>query len=91
MNRSAINAPTLVDSTQDNTMNASAAIMPLHTHWDSRQLADAVPLRLSQLVDFSARTLRACDRASANAGCLQVIRGSTTYLPAPALTLFRTR
>ena len=84
----------------DNTMNthaanshanAHSAVMPLHTHWDSRQLADAVPLRLSQLLDFSAGTLRACDRASANASALHGIQRSTTFLPAPALTMFRTR
>ena len=81
----------------DNTMktpfaNITAAVMPLHTHWDSRQLADAVPLRLSQLLDFSDATLRACDRASANAAALNGTRRSTSFLPvAPALTLFRTR
>ncbi len=80
----------------DNTMktpfaNITAAVMPLHTHWDSRQLADAVPLRLSQLLDFSEDTLRACDRASANAAALHRSQRSATFLPAPALTLFRTR
>lgn len=24
--------------------NTASTVMPLHTHWDSRQLADAVPL-----------------------------------------------
>ena len=80
----------------DNTMktharNTHSAVMPLHTHWDSAQLADAVPLRLSQLLDFSADTLRACDRASANAMALRGSLRSTSFLPPPALTLFRTR
>ncbi|MEO6103915.1 MAG: hypothetical protein ABIP44_09795 [Pseudoxanthomonas sp.] len=73
------------------TLNTHSAVMPLRTHWDSRQLADAVPLRLSQLVDFSADTLRACDRVSANAAALRDTRRSTTFLPASAMTLFRTR
>lgn len=74
-----------------NTMNAPAAVMPLHTHWDSQQLADAVPLRLSQLLDFSADALRASDRASANAAALHGIRKSTTFLPPQVLAPFRTR
>ncbi|MDI1252628.1 hypothetical protein [Thermomonas sp.] len=78
-------------SATTHALNTHAAVMPLQTHWDSRQLADAVPLRLSQLLDFSADTLRACDRASANAAAMHGIRRSTTFLPAPALTLFRTR
>ena len=88
---SAMNASIPNPSNLEQTMNTHAAVMPLHTHWNSRELADAVPLRLSQLVDFSAETLRACDRASANASCLQVIRRSTTFLPTSALSLFRTR
>ena len=80
----------------DNTMKSrssktDAVVMPLQTRWSSQELADAVPLRLSQLVDFSADTLRACDRASANAACLRATRRSITFLPAPALTLFRMR
>jgi hypothetical protein len=73
------------------SLNTHSAVMPLHTHWDSRQLADAVPLRLSQLLDFSDETLRACDRASANAAALHGTRKSATFLPASAMTLFRTR
>ncbi|MEO5628923.1 MAG: hypothetical protein ABIQ62_04030 [Thermomonas sp.] len=69
----------------------AAAVMPLHTHWNSSELAEAVPLRLSQLVDFSAETLRACDRASANAAAVRGARRSTTFLPASTLPLFRTR
>jgi hypothetical protein len=80
-----------IDNTTSNTTKATAAVMPLHTHWDSHELADAVPLRLSQLVDFSAQTLRASDRASANAAALHGIGRSTTFLPAPMLTPFRTR
>ena len=72
-------------------MNTPSNVMPLQTHWNSQQLADAVPLRLSQLLDFSADTLRACDRASANASALHGSQRSSTFLPAPALTLFRTR
>jgi hypothetical protein len=80
----------------DNTMkthslNAPSAAMPLHTHWDSQQLADAVPLRLSQLLDFSADTLRACERACANAEALRGTKRSTTFLPPASLTPFRTR
>lgn len=80
----------------DNTMkthalNTQSAGMPLQTHWSSQQLADAVPMRLSQLLDFSDETLRACDRASANAAALHGSRRSTTFLPAAALTPFRTR
>jgi len=71
--------------------NSNAAVMPLHTHWDSRQLADAVPLQLSQLLDFSAGTLAASDRASANAAALHGRQRSTTFLQIPALPLFRTR
>jgi hypothetical protein len=65
--------------------------MPLHTHWNSQQLADAVPLRLSQLLDFSADTLRACDRASANAEALRGAKRSRTFLPPESLRPFRTR
>jgi len=72
-------------------LNTHDAVMPLHTHWDSRQLADAVPLRLSQLLDFSDATLRACDRASANAAAMHGTQRSATFLPSPAPTLFRTR
>ena len=75
----------------DNTMKASATVMPLHTHWNSHELADAVPMRLSQLLDFSAQTLRASDRASANAAALHGIRNSTSFLPPQALMPFRTR
>ena len=32
--------------TMKSTMKTDTTIMPLHTHWDSRELADAVPLRL---------------------------------------------
>jgi hypothetical protein len=81
----------MIDNTIGNTTKATAAVMPLRTHWNSRELADAVPLRLSQLVDFSIDTLRACDRASANAAALHGTRRSTSFLPAPALTPFRTR
>ena len=72
-----------------NTMKINHSVMPLHTHWDSRQLADAVPLRLSQLLDFSADTLRACDRASANAAALHGSRRSASFLTAPSLSQFR--
>lgn len=79
-------------SEKTHALNAHESVMPLHTHWDSRQLADAVPLRLSQLLDFSDETLRARDRASANAAALHGIQRSASFLPAaPALTLFRTR
>ena len=71
--------------------NSHSTVMPLHTHWDSQELADAVPLRLSQLLDFSAETLRACDRASANAEALRGTKRSTTFLPPESLTPFRTR
>jgi hypothetical protein len=50
-----------------------------------------VPLRLSQLLDFSADTLRACDRASANAEALRGAKRSTTFLPPESLRPFRTR
>ncbi len=72
-------------------LNTHDAVMPLHTHWSAQQLAEAVPLRLSQLIDFSADTLRACNRASANAAVLHRPHRITTFLPAPALPLFRTR
>lgn len=78
-------------SATSRSSNSHAAVMPLHTHWNSQQLTDAVPLRLSQLLDFSADTLAACDRASANAAAMHGTRRSTSFLPAPALTLFRTR
>ncbi len=80
-----------MNNTLNSAIKATAAVMPLHTHWDSRQLADAVPLRLSQLLDFSADTLAACARASANAAAIRGIRRSTTFLPAASLPLFRTR
>ncbi len=73
------------------SLKMHSSVMPLHTHWDSQQLADAVPLRLSQLLDFSADTLRACDRASANAEALRGTKRSTTFLPPQSLTPFRTR
>ncbi|MFS8137541.1 MAG: hypothetical protein ACMG50_05360 [Thermomonas sp.] len=73
------------------SLHSLRTVMPLHTHWDSQQLADAVPLRLSQLLDFSADTLRACDRASANAEALRGTKRSTTFLPPQSLTPFRTR
>ncbi len=78
-------------NTSNRATETTTAVMPLHTHWNSEQLADAVPLRLSQLVDFSADTLAACDRASANASALRAIRKSSTFLPATTLPLFRTR
>ena len=34
-------------------MNASN-LLPLHPHWDADALADAVPLRLFELLDFDA-------------------------------------
>ena len=80
-----------MNTKSNSAIESPAAVMPLHTHWNSEQLADAVPLRLSQLVDFSAETRRACNRASANAAAIHGTRRSTTFLPAPALTLFRTR
>lgn len=73
------------------TMKASSTVMPLHAHWDSHELADAVPLRLSQVLDFSADTLRACARASANAEAMRGTQRSSTFLPPQALTPFRTR
>jgi len=78
-------------SLNTNSLNTRSAVMPLHTHWDSHELADAVPLRLSQLLDFSADTLRACDRASANTEALRGSHKTTTFLPPQALTPFRTR
>jgi len=47
--------------------------------WTPRQLADAVPLRLSQLLDFNA--LRAGTPAAANAPSCRS-RTATSYLPA---------
>lgn len=73
------------------TIKMPTAVMPLHTHWDSHELADAVPLRLSQVLHFSADTLRACARASANAEALRGTQRSSTFLPPQALTPFRTR
>ena len=71
--------------------NSQNSVMPLHTHWDSQQLADAVPLRLSQLLDFSVETLRACYRESANSEALRGTKRSTSFLPPESLTPFRTR
>lgn len=78
-------------STTTHALNTQCAVMPLHTHWDSQQLTDAVPLRLSQLLDFSADTLRACDRTSANSEALRGTKRSTTFLPSQSLKPFRTR
>lgn len=41
-------------------------VMPLQTHWTSQDLADAVPLRLSELLDFDADRDIGTERASAN-------------------------
>lgn len=80
-----------MNNASNGAIESHATVMPLHTHWSASELAGAVPLRLSQLLDFRAETLRAHDRASANAEALRGIRRSTTFLPASAMTLFRTR
>ncbi len=76
-------------SATSRSSNSLAAVMPLHTHWNAEQLADAVARRLSQLLDFSAQTLAACDRASANADAMHGTRRSTTFLPTSQLSPFR--
>jgi hypothetical protein len=70
-------------------MNAmSSDVFPFRLHWDSQDLADAVPLRLFELVDFAADDGAA---ACANAGAMpRPARRGCGYLPAPAFaTLFR--
>jgi len=73
-------------------MNATAPdvfasdVFPFRLHWDSHDLADAVPLRLFELVDFAADGGAA---ASANAGSMpRPARRGRGYLPTPAFAAF---
>ncbi|MCC7097726.1 MAG: hypothetical protein IT472_11160 [Thermomonas sp.] len=69
-------------------MNTTLSQAP-RFRWTPQQLADAVPLRLTQLIDFNA--LRSSTPAAANsAHCNQ--RSQTGYLPTPSGTnAFRVR
>jgi hypothetical protein len=64
-------------------MNAmSSDVFPFRLHWDSQDLADAVPLRLFELCDFA---VGGDADACANAGSMQrPARRGRGYLPAPA-------
>ena len=70
-------------------MNAMPSdVFPFRLHWDSQDLADAVPLRLFELVDFAA------DGGAgpcANAGSMpRPARRRRGYLPVPAFAaIFR--
>jgi hypothetical protein len=63
---------------------------PHNLHWDSVQLADAVPRRLSELYRFDIQA-HDVDSASANGEPRRAIaRGARPYLPASTLPgLFR--
>ena len=67
-------------------MNAMPSdVFPFRLHWDSQDLADAVPLRLFELVDFAADGAAAC----ANAGSMpRPARHGRGYLPVPAFAAF---
>lgn len=62
-------------------MNAMASVFPFTLRWDSQDLADAVPLRLFDLVDFAAGNGEA---ANAHAASLRA-RIARSYLPGTGL------
>lgn len=69
-------------------MNTTLSQAP-RFRWTPQQLADAVPLRLSQLLDFNA--LRTGTPAAANAPSCRS-RTATSYLPASSRSdAFRVR
>ncbi len=65
--------------------------MPLHTHWTSHDLAAAVPLRLSELLDFDAASQIGPARGSANATMPRHAPAARSFLQNPMLPLFRIR
>ena len=65
-------------------MNVIASdAFPFRLHWDSQDLADAVPLRLFELVDFAAGDTAA---TCANAASLRRNALRDRYLPSAALS-----
>lgn len=65
--------------------------MPLHTHWTSRDIADAVPLRLSQLLDFDAGRDIGTSQTSANTVALRRARRQKGFVQNTALPFFHIR
>ena len=66
--------------------------MPLHLQWNSQQLADAVPLRLSELLDFDAAREIDDAQACANRTLPAPARRRDGYLPASGFhSAFRIR
>ena len=75
-----------------NTANTlHAPDMPLHTHWTSRDIADAVPLRLSELLDFDAGRDIGTAQASANTVAPRHLRRPQNFMRNTALPFFRIR
>ncbi len=72
-----------------NTLHAPD--MPLHTHWTSHDLAAAVPLRLSQLLDFDAASQIGTPRSSANTTPPRHAPPARSFLQNPMLPFFRIR
>ena len=71
-----------------NHNNSASVYFPSQLHWTSEQLADAVPLRLHELLAFNA----AQAGASANASMPTRQLTPRRYLPAsPAPDVFRVR
>lgn len=63
---------------------------PHQLHWDSFQLADAVPRRLSELYRFDARLVDTTVRAGANGEPRRSRQAPPRYVPASSLPgLFR--
>lgn len=63
---------------------------PFDLHWDARQLADAVPLRLYEAINFQALHYGQCD-ASVNDARLRSHAPARSYVPLAALSHFRIR
>lgn len=68
-------------------MNASLQY-PFDLHWTSHDLVDAIPLRLSEMLDFDAHR-DGEGSASANAASIEARRRTAGFLPRPQAALFR--
>jgi hypothetical protein len=62
------------------------ASFPFALHWDPQQLADAVPLRLFEALDFQAVR---CGESDASANDARGRHAPASYLPRTALRPFR--